>query len=191
MAKEDDPPNFWAELCLEGTHCIPLEKDASIHLLDDWLTPDELIESKHWGLNRQERVCRTYQAPKPKMGSQQPTAMTPSTAIAIDNDSLPVETPSVPPILVTSNIPVPPEAAASIPPVTVDPSIRRSCRSNKGAFSSTKYIDEVYLMSVQLNRDHQDLQLAYLAELHTDIETGIFNCNDPRAYAAKVRKKQP
>lgn len=46
MAKEDDPPNFWEELCLEGTHRIPLEKYSSVHLPDDWLTPPELA-AKH------------------------------------------------------------------------------------------------------------------------------------------------
>jgi hypothetical protein len=46
IAKEDDLPNFWAELCLEGTHRIPLEKDVSVHLPDAWLTPPEL-DAKH------------------------------------------------------------------------------------------------------------------------------------------------
>ena len=73
----------------------------------------------------------------------------------------------------------------------VDATIRRSRRSNKGTFSATKYIDEVYLTSVHLDRDHQELQLAYLAELQTDFDTGILNVTDPRVYAAKARQHDP
>jgi hypothetical protein len=101
--------------------------------------------------------------------------MAPSTAIV--NGSLPVELIPV----ITSDIPVPLEVIAPIHFVPLDPSIRRSRRSKKGTFSSMKYIEEVYMTSVHLNRNHQDLQLSYLAELlHTNIETGIFNCYDTR-----------
>ena len=188
MAKEEDPPDFWEELCLEGTHRIPLEKDASVHLPDDWLTPAEL-ESKHRDINRQERVRRTYQAPKPKTGGPQTTAMPPSKATAASrNNSLTPEMISVPPSPVTDAIPVPPTPATPLP---VDPSLRRSGRTNKGTFTSTKYVNEVFLTSVHLDRDHQELQLAYLAELHTDFDTGILNINDPRAYAAKTKQHDP
>lgn len=74
IAKEDDLPNFWAELCLEGTHRIPLEKDVSVHLPDAWLTPPEL-DAKHWDINRQEHVHRSYQAPKPKTGGKNATEL--------------------------------------------------------------------------------------------------------------------
>ena len=44
---------------------------------------------------------------------------------------------------------------------------------------------------MDVSRSHQDLQLAYLAELQTDFETGLIHCTDPRAYAAKMKLHDP
>jgi hypothetical protein len=78
---------------------------------------------------------------------------------------------------------------ASIVPDTQPPNIRRSLRSNKGQYNETRYINEVFLSSVtdpSLSSHHSTL--AYHAELTTDLDTGILNFSDPRAYAAKVRR---
>jgi hypothetical protein len=49
----------------------------------------------------------------------------------------------------------------------------------------------VYLTSVDLNRNFQEVQLANAAELETDFETGIVKCCDPREYAAKMKLHDP
>ena len=44
LEREQDPPTFWNDLCLENTVYIPVEPNegpASPHLIDNWLTPDE------------------------------------------------------------------------------------------------------------------------------------------------------
>jgi hypothetical protein len=80
-------------------------------------------------------------------------------------------------------------AAAPIP----SPSLRRSERSTKGQFGSTRFFNEVFLTpfdSVQ-QLDNHTRQLAYLASLHTCHDTGIENISDPRMYVAKNRKDDP
>jgi len=70
------------------------------------------------------------------------------------------------------------------------PQLRRSTRSNKVTYQTTKYINEVFLTEV-LNQSHPhyDSQVAYLAELQTDLDTSIVTECDPRAFIAKARKK--
>ena len=74
-------------------------------------------------------------------------------------------------------------------PDTQPPNIRRSMRSNKGQYNETRYINEVFLSSVtDPGLSFQHSTLAYHADLSTDLDTGILNCSDPRAYAAKARR---
>lgn len=124
-----------------------------------------------------ERVRRTYQLPKPApqtlVTERLAAAAPPEKADNTGMGQPEPETLSVPP------------SPGPTPSVISDPSVRRSARTTKGTLSSTKYIDEVYLTSVHLGRDHQELQLAYLAELQTYFNTGIINVTDPRAYATK------
>ena len=71
--------------------------------------------------------------------------------------------------------------------------IRRSTRSTKGVFQSTKYIDEVYLTTID-RRAHFDshaAHLAYLAEVSACCDTEFENVVDPRAYAAKAPGSDP
>ena len=70
---------------------------------------------------------------------------------------------------------------------------RRSQRANKRYFSTTRYINEVYLSLVKTDcHDSQEAELvAYRAELSTDLESGIMRCADPRAYLAKGKKTDP
>jgi Reverse transcriptase (RNA-dependent DNA polymerase). len=69
---------------------------------------------------------------------------------------------------------------------------RRSQRSTKGTYNSTKYIDEIYLTSLlDTPRSHHDTELTYQAELHTDLDTGDINYYDAHAYVAKLKKSDP
>lgn len=111
LSMEDDPPEFWGELCLERTHHIPLEKDATVHLPDDWLTPLEL-ESKQRDINRQEPVRKSYQPPSK------------------------ISTPIPEPLVSNSSR-------------VRDHNLHQSSRANKGRFSTTRYINKVYLSGVQ------------------------------------------
>lgn len=55
----------------------------------------------------------------------------------------------------------------------ITPDVRQSTRSTKGEYS-TRYINEVFLTEVlNTNRSHYDSQFAYLAELQTDLDSGI------------------
>ena len=79
----------------------------------------------------------------------------------------------------------------SIPASDYSTGPRCSARSTKGKFSSTRYINEVFLAAViPLNKlDDHDTVLCYQAELETDMETFESNVTDPRVYAAKYNKK--
>ena len=69
---------------------------------------------------------------------------------------------------------------------------RRSARQNKGQYSSTRYINEVFLASVQEmdNYDEYNAALLYQAELETDMTTFESEITDPRVYNAKFCRKQ-
>ena len=65
VAREEDPPGHWDELCLEHTTYIHTESSASdtiAYLEDDWLTPPERV-IKERQLQRQDTVRRTYDPP--------------------------------------------------------------------------------------------------------------------------------
>ena len=62
VAREEDPPGHWDELCLEHTTYIHTESSASdtiAYLEDDWLTPPERV-IKERQLQRQDTIRRTY-----------------------------------------------------------------------------------------------------------------------------------
>jgi hypothetical protein len=62
VEREIDPPNHWAELCLEHTTYIPTEPmpDESTHFLDDdWLTLDER-EIKSRTIARSDAIRTTF-----------------------------------------------------------------------------------------------------------------------------------
>ena len=65
---------------------------------------------------------------------------------------------------------------------------QRSTRANKGTFQKPRFMDEVYLNSLDCfaNPGAHQAQLAYLAEMLTCPDSGIVNIDDPRVYAAKV-----
>ena len=80
--------------------------------------------------------------------------------------------------------------------------LRRSSRSTKGQCQSTRLseeqpnyttdiVDKIFLSSSSsYHESHADTILAYEADLHTNLTTGKIYCHDPRAYAAKTKKKQ-
>jgi hypothetical protein len=69
---------------------------------------------------------------------------------------------------------------------------RRSSRVNKGVFNSERFIDQVFLSSLQdSSQSYTKSQLAYQADILTYLKTGEINCTDPRAYAEKSRLHDP
>ena len=83
-----------------------------------------------------------------------------------------------------------PDTATTFTPDSTEP--RRSDRQNKGQYSSTRYINEVFLASVQEmdNYDNYHAALLYQAELETDMTTFESEITDPRVYNAKFCRKQ-
>jgi hypothetical protein len=63
VERETDPPEHWADLCLENSTYIPTDVDdegsSALFLNDDWLTPDERA-FKTRALTRQETIRTTY-----------------------------------------------------------------------------------------------------------------------------------
>ena len=144
---------------------------------------------------RDARIRSTYDPPLPDINAS---------TLATD-----VDFPSPSP-----NIPLPPAVPTQAPPSALRPTFRfagstgpsgprRSSRSTKGTWSSTRlseeqaqerlptdYVDKVFLSSVlDSSLSHTDSLLAYQADLHTDFSSGEVHCADPRAYLAKTKKK--
>ena len=81
------------------------------------------------------------------------------------------------------------QASDPLPPRPT--SLRRSPRTNKGQFTTTRYINEVFLSQISHLQDLSDTQanLAYQAELQTDMNTSETHIIDPRVYNAKFAKR--
>jgi hypothetical protein len=64
IGKDEDPPEYWDDLCLENTTYIPNDSntDTPMHLQDDWLTSDEHAQ-KQRELHRQQRIRTTFSPP--------------------------------------------------------------------------------------------------------------------------------
>ena len=69
--------------------------------------------------------------------------------------------------------------------------LRRSPRTTKGQYASTRYINEVFLSTVTTLKDLSEYHtaLAYQAELQTDLDTYEVTMTDPRVYNAKFAKR--
>lgn len=210
LEREHDPPSFWNDLCLENAVYIPVEANAGNtphQLIDDWLTPEERAVKQREIVRLEEirsRLNTTMHRPTEGLTtSQPPTTTTKLVSESISRPfsdqveipvptetpipTLPVNTSSAPPTPVTANAP------STVGQEILSPSARRSERSNKGQYTSTRYFDEVFLTPLADVKDCDDTtkNLAYLAGLHTCYDTGLENISDPRVYAAKQRKDDP
>jgi hypothetical protein len=200
IEESEDPPDFWNDIDLEARSVlIPSDDDDPPELGDDWLTPEEK-EEKTRRVTRRERIRSSYIPPQQiKTPIDHPVPETPKLGhikeipvVANDandtNDAIMPSTvlPSLhQPSINDNHVPLFPAHE------THTPSTRVSSRSNKGQHS-TRYIDEVFLSSVnKTSQSSQDSRLAYVADLSTDFDTGLLNCTDPRAYVAKTRNKDP
>ena len=181
VSESEEPPEFWTEILLDDfRYRIPLDDDVNPELNDDWLTPPEL-EEKNRRLVRRQKIRSTF---------------TQSTTLPAVTDH-PNPTPTIPapvnpPVSSPSSEPAPSPTTAPIPVSTPDPTpapepLRRSARATKGTWSSSRYINEVFLTCVLApTLSSQEQALAYHAELSTDYDHGLLNCHDPRAYAAQT-----
>jgi hypothetical protein len=204
VEREIDPPEHWADLCLEeDSTYIPTdfstdEGGALIFLDDDWLTPDER-EFKARALTRQATVRTTFD----------PTPPTPTVPRVVPPTTAPITLPTIgltprtdESTSVTTSIerelsglqfndpPTSDSRPASIIPPSPGTGVRRSARTNKGTFQKTRYIDEAYLSMLDdtLHPEAHQVQLAYLSELLTCMDTGVVDICDPRVYAAKIAR---
>jgi hypothetical protein len=215
VERETDPPEHWADLCLEDSTYIPTEFTTNqggtpVFLDDDWLTPDERA-FKARALVRHDTVRGTFD-PSPPLpaASVRPFPRTsPGDSVTPPFASLPtirastsdgVSAPAVSTIerelsALQPNVPSVPSVPTRAAPSSVIPpspgiGVRRSGRTNKGVFQETRYMDEVYLSLLDDNLDSEahQVQLAYLSELLRCMDTGVVDICDPRVYAAKVSR---
>jgi hypothetical protein len=207
---EEDAPDFWKELLLDSRHQIPLDDEGpgtQPFLSDDWLTTSE-IDAKRRYLARVQSVRSSF---VPKQ-AQSTTLRVPVVAPRSNNIGHHMlnerEKNSTSPAMdttdVTSNRSTPSDAegtaATELPtttdvPRTVGASTRLSTRSTKGTWKSTKYANESWMADAYTEKDahifEQDSQLAYLASLATDLDTGLLDVQSPMIYAATKKRKDP
>ena len=162
-------------------------------LNDEWLTPPEL-EEKQREKTRLQKIRSSYQP-----------SLTPSATTSIDHplpkSDLPPPNPSAPPSPENADTSSPEETSLpapvsepTLPSSPAEPDIsapRRSSRNNKGTFASTRFINEVFLSSQEdPSLSQHDKEAAYLADLSSDLDLGLLNTVDHRAFAAKSKKKK-
>ena len=202
VGSSEEPPSFWENLELDeafrnaSEYHVELD-DAKVELSSEWLTPEEL-EERERRRARQESIRPqfnpSFPTGPPEMGPlQSPDADVPVSA-PVPAPAPPLPSPSLP----SPSLPSPQAPTSSLPPqqspapLEEQPPVRRSARTNKGQFTSTKYINEVFLSSVgESYRGDHATKLSYMADLETDLETGEIHCTDPRAYNAKSKASDP
>ncbi len=118
LEREIDPPDHWADLCLENTTYIPLETPVdgrSLFLDDDWLTLDER-EIKSRSLNRSGDAIRDAIVP---VASDSNSSDTSSVLTDPASASAPSDMPSVlvPPLLSVPPLRTALPSGAHLPPL--------------------------------------------------------------------------
>ena len=181
-----DPPPWWNVVDLEENILrIPLNDDSTLLLDKDWLSPQELeVRSRR---NVRQTQLRQAFTPAPSTSNTTLSLPPPVTTAILTLPSI-QEPAKAPPTQETT-----PKPSSPLVPEPPTPILRRSSRSMRGFRQSTNYMDEAYLSSVTYpnSPDSTNAQLTYLAELSTDFDTGIIDCSDPRAYAAKFKTYTP
>ena len=202
LAADDVPPDFWSaidfssDLHKEHVYRIHLDKESPIRFDREFMTPTELEERQRLD-DRATKIRSTFDS------SPTDTAPTGDPTSTDSSESVPTASSSVATPKVTF-APSPQNTPAA------SPGLRRSSRSTKGQWNSTRlseeqastrlseeqanyttdFVDKVFLSSSSSSNDsHADKLLAYEADLHTNLTTGEMHCQDPRAYAAKTKKK--
>jgi hypothetical protein len=199
-------PDHWEDLCLENSTQITVDNPPD-YLADEWLTREELDEKRR-ELDRQEirltsargvQVSRINHVPLlPSQPRTPPHEAEPS----INEGNTPQTSTFNPPSVATSTLPDPfpttvktegapvlptlaPAEAAAQHPITGE---RRSSRTTVGRRQTPRYT-YVFVSKVDTfaKDDGHTANVAYLAELHTDQDTGEVDISDPRVYAAKRR----
>jgi hypothetical protein len=174
VEREMDPPEHWAELCLDNTTFNPLDTatetalaprvggtmtEDGVELAADWQTSDLTTRDDDFitrALQRQDAIRDTYSIepasttvlpfPKPLLSGLSTISIALSGTVSEPHI---VEAPSV----VTDmhdRKPPPLISRAQNPPDAVDPTLRRSTQATKGVFKQTRYIDEAYHTSLGL-----------------------------------------
>ena len=214
VERENELLDNWDQLCLENTTLIPTD-EAEIDSADaphgafkfGWMNPDDRDFAER--ATTQQEAIRELLQPDATVstkttlsGAASTLAPTPPpTSILLQPQSVssPDDLDALPPLISRAPMFVPPTPIASLAvPVSRNPLLstaapvvgRRSSCVNKGTFSKTRYIEEAFLSSAGFMplTDGHKAKLAYTAELHTCLDTGLMDVLDPRAYASKILK---
>jgi hypothetical protein len=192
--REHEPPSHWDELCMDEAVHIPVENEPEF-LQDDWLTPGE-IERKN-RIEQREDIIRDAQASQFGIQNQPVDA-----SVITSNPSVPVE--SVPAnVLAPPIIPTPPAPTPSLPVQSTTTTIKSegAIEDNSGLRRSTHstarqrlgklYHEEAFLAKLCSDDapscESSSGNLAYLDELHTDMNDGTIDIIDPRVCAVQKR----
>lgn len=206
IAADADPPHFWNEIdLLPRIHKVPLDETIDPRLSDEWLSPEEMEERRRM-MSRSKIIEDSFDSlthlptdrpSTPSLSnsdcqiSESPSSE-PSTP-TIDNTS---DSMSIPP---SNDPPIPSKPPTSKPPSLPPSNLRRSTRqtstpsllSYSSNFQQKDTVPIMFSNIVHPNLSVDDQVLAYQAQIETDIDSGLTNCMDTRAYlsATKVPKE--
>jgi hypothetical protein len=208
IEREHKPPSHWEELCLEESIHIPVDNESAF-LHDDWLTTEDQERKNRqeqrsdiirdaqvppYGVERQPETQTTASAERPNLSAADlPNYSSHTTAVPFVPHPTPPTSYNVPthaPTIAPFSSPIIKSEGASAPVNTEG--VRRSTRSSAGKRLGKRYDEEPFLACVcaddALPCESADGQLAYLVELHTDMNDGTLDIIDPRLYTSKKRK---
>lgn len=204
IERENEPPSHWNDLCLENTELIPMDNPAP--LSPEWLSEmDSTLDNRTVTRTNQVRTDLTSHSTLPHHDpllmptphGQPPAATripegdpTGSEDSRTSEGGLPVSEGGTDQQQVVTNRPsTSPEGESRA--ASSASNLRRSPRTTKGQYSSTRYINEVFLTQVTNLDDlsNHNAMLAYQAELQTDMDSFEIDISDPRVYNAKFAKR--
>ena len=203
----DDPPDFWNDIELdEHIHQVPTD-DQPTFLDDTWLTPPELLE-KQRAATRTDAIRQTY-PPASSTSPSHPAPTLSATAQGLE-ESFPSPPQTIPTGTTRKSVTppsssLPPQSTSTTNRLSINPTprqssasgansplLRRSTRTTKNIPPALLMHEQAFLSSVlDDTRTSGESDLAYLSDIHTDLQTGEINCCDPRAFAAKHKVNDP
>ena len=146
IEREDEPPSHWEDLCLEQTTLIPNETSSS--LSHEWQSTED-VEQDLRTTQRSNRVRGDLESSVTAGNSHQEPLFLPNSQAPLDPESSVPTAPNLPERRNSMADGPQPQWLSSEGEPQSNPTsdnsngLRRSARTTKGKFSSTRYINEV------------------------------------------------
>ena len=185
IAREEERPSNWSDLCLENIEYIPL--DTPQQLFPEWLAESDTVQTGEMD-TRTNRVRQDLETTAIQNQTQSDPLLLPCPTTEVVTLSSEGAVHPTSPTDGVQDSTVQESSGPATSATSVGP--RHSARSNKGQYNSIRYINEVFLAVVDQMESIEKYYTALLhqAELDVDMDTYETNITDARVYNERFNK---